>query len=130
MIKVDINKQGNYPVSSVKIRKALQEFFTDEGIVSDAIVSVALVGEKKMLSLGQKFLNEKATPAHNVLSFVPSESHEEFVYPADDLLQLGEIVVCYPVAFEEAKSQGIAIEKRVIELLLHGGEHLLGRHHN
>lgn len=130
MIKVQITKQSNYPVSSVKIRKVLQDFFTTEGIVSDALVSVAIVGELKMRELGHKFLGEDGTVTHNVLSFVPSESSAEFVYPDDNVVQLGEIVVCFPIAFEEAKKEGVSIEKKVIELLTHGGGHLLGRHHN
>ena len=41
MIKVSITKQSNYPVSVAPIKKKLAKFFSQNGIVSDAEVSVA-----------------------------------------------------------------------------------------
>lgn len=127
MIKVDIVKQSNYPVSSPKIKKALREFLSKKGIVSDAEVSVAIIGKEKMLELGRKYLKDKIL--HSILSFTPDEARERFVYPDDKLVHLGEIIVCYPKAVEEAKEEGKLIEERVCELIEHGAMHLLGFHH-
>ncbi|MFH1863345.1 MAG: rRNA maturation RNase YbeY [bacterium] len=136
MIKVDVVKQSNYPVSSTNIKKALRELLIKQGIVSDAEVSVAIVGEKKMLEVGRKYLKDKVL--HNVLSFtpdearyqtVPGEAIEKFIYPDDKLVHLGEIVVCYPKAVEEAKREDKLIEEKVRELVEHGAMHLLGFHH-
>ncbi|KKT66055.1 MAG: hypothetical protein UW61_C0032G0006 [Candidatus Curtissbacteria bacterium GW2011_GWC1_44_33] len=115
MIKVNVKKQSNYPISSTKIRKNLKDFLASHGIVSDAEVSVALVGENKMLEIGKKYLKDKSL--HNVLSFTADEIDSKFVFPPDGVIHLGEIIVCYPVAFEEAK------------LIEHGALHLLGIHH-
>lgn len=128
MIKINVRKQSNYPVSSVSLKKRLKKFFADHGIVSDAEVSVALVGEKKMLEISSKFLKDKKP--HNVLSFVPSEDKTEFVYPLDGVIHLGEIIICYPLAFNQAKKEGKLIDEKVYELAEHGGMHLLGKHHN
>ena len=49
MITVLVSKDSYYPVSSTKIKKFLKDFFAKNGIVSDAEVSVAIVGEKEML---------------------------------------------------------------------------------
>jgi hypothetical protein len=38
MIKVEVEKQSNYPVSAKLIRDTLKVFFTKEGITSDAFV--------------------------------------------------------------------------------------------
>ena len=76
MIKVNVAKQTNYPVSSPKIKKALRAFLKDKGIVSDAEVSVAVVDEKKMKDLGKRYLKESGGTAHNVLSFTASEARE------------------------------------------------------
>jgi probable rRNA maturation factor len=126
MIKVRVKKQSNYPISSKKIREVLKDFLASHGIVSDAEVSVALVGEEKMLEIGKKFLKDKEI--HNVLSFTSDEAG--FVYPPDGKIHLGEIVVCYPKVFEEAKKEGKLIEEKVIELVSHGALHLLGIHHD
>jgi len=127
MIKVDVVKQSNYPVSSVKLKTRLREFLSSKGIVSDAEVSVAIVGEKKMFDIGRRYLKDKTL--HNVLSFTPDEAIEKFVYPNDKLIHLGEIIVCFPKALEEAKDEGKLIEEKVYELIEHGANHLLGFHH-
>ncbi len=127
MIKVLITKQSNYPVKSADIKKKLAKFFADHGIVSDAEVSVAIVGEKKMMDIGNKFLKDKKL--HNVLSFVTDEAKGEFVYPPNGVIDLGNIVVCYPLAVKEAVEENVLIEERVYELIEHGGMHLMGIHH-
>ena len=127
MIKVLVKKQGNYPISAKKIKDFLRQHLKKEGIVSDAEVSVVIVGEKKMLALGRKYLHDKKL--HNVLSFTEDEIHEKFVYPPDGKIHLGEIIICYPKVIEEAKTEGKMIEEKALELIEHGTEHLLGRHH-
>jgi probable rRNA maturation factor len=127
MLKVTLFKQSNYPINSPKIKGNLKEFFKNHGIVSDAQVSVALVGEKKMLDIGKKYLKDKNI--HNVLSFTPDETKEKFVYPPDGVVYLGEIMVCYPVAVKEAKDENKLIDDKVYELIEHGAMHLLGIHH-
>lgn len=127
MIKVSILKQANYPVKSSTIKQKLSEFFTKKGIVSDAEVSIAIVGESKMLSIGKKYLGDKKI--HNVFSFTPDEVKTSFVMPPDGIIHLGEIIVCYPVALKEAKAENVLIEKKVYDLIEHGAMHLLGFHH-
>ena len=129
MIQVYLSKQSNYPISSPKLKKRLKEFLTEQGIVSDSDVYVSLVGEKKMLDLSKKHLNEDNV-LHNVLSFTEDEVKGKFVYPPENIIHLGEIIVCYPKAFQEARSEGKLIEEKVWELVKHGAYHLLGKHHS
>ena len=127
MINISVTKQSNYPVKVSVIKKKLAEFMAKNGIVSDAEVSVAIVGEKKMLEIGAKYLKDKKL--HNVLSFVPNEVKGSFVYPPDGSIQLGEIIICYPLAVKEAGEGNVLIDERVYELIEHGAFHLLGIHH-
>lgn len=128
MIRVNIKKQGNFPVSSIKIKKSLTELFLGEGIVSNADINVLIVGKSQMDKLGKKYLS-KNEPLHNVLSFVESESGGNFVNPPDNILHLGNIALCYPLAVKEAGEEGLLTEEKVIELLKHASYHLLGKHH-
>jgi probable rRNA maturation factor len=127
MIKVSVNKQSNYPVKVPAIKKKLAEFLVKSGIVSDAEVSVAIVSEAKMMEIGNKYLKDKKL--HNVLSFVPSEIKGGFVFPPDNKIHLGEIIVCYPMAVKESEEENILIDERVCELIEHGATHLMGIHH-
>lgn len=126
MVKVNVFKQSNYPVKVSEIKKKLAAFFVKNGIVSDAEVAVAIVGETKMMTVGKKFL--KDGKLHNVLSFTPAES-PGFVFPPDGVIHLGEIIVCYPVAVKEAGIDNVLTGAKVYELIEHGAMHLLGIHH-
>ncbi len=127
MIKVYVKKQANYPIKASEIKNNLKDFFKKQGIVSDAQVSVAIVGEKKMLEISKKYLKDNRV--HNVLSFTHEGSKGEFVYPPGERIDLGEIIVCYPKVIEEAQSEGKKVAKKVNELIEHGGLHLMGIHH-
>ena len=129
MIRVNVKKQAHYPVNSKKLKTSLRNFFQAQGIVSDAEVSVAIVGKAKMLEYGKDYLQEKGDKLHNVLSFTPEETKGKFVYPPDGLLHLGEIVICYPKLLEEAEDEGVLIDEKAVELALHAAAHLMGIHH-
>ena len=134
MIKVSITKQGNYPVKSSVIKKKLADFFVKNGIVSEASVSIAIVGEKKMFEVGKKHptspeLRGASKKLHNVLSFTPSEAKGNFVYTPDGVIYLGEIIVCFPVAVKEAGVDNVLVNEKVYELIEHGAQHLMGIHH-
>ena len=129
MIKVYVKKQSNYPVDTPDLKQILRDFLKEEGIVSDSVVNIWIVGKDKMYDLAEKYLDEKNI-LHNVLSFPATETKEDFVYPPDEYLYLGEIIVCYPKAFEEAKQEGKRIDEKVQELVKHGALHLLGKHHD
>ncbi len=117
----------------MSIKKKLASFFTRSGIVSDAEVSVAIVGKKRMMEIGGKYLKDvhgkPDKKLHNVLSFTPAEIKEDFIYPPGGPIYLGEIIVCYQEALREAKDENILIDERVYELVEHGAKHLLGIHH-
>lgn len=131
MIKVNVKKESSYPVSSPQLKQKLKKHLKGLGIVSDAQVSVALVSEKTMRGLGKKYLKEKdSDPVHNVLSFPNAEVIGEFVEPPDEVISLGEIVVCFPIAKEMAKKEGVLIEEMVWSLVEHSALHLLGIHHH
>ena len=127
MVKVSFSKQSNYAVSAAPIKKKLANFFVKMGIVSDAEVSIAIVGEKRMMELGRKYLKDKKL--HNVLSFTPTETKVNFIYPPGGTIYLGEIIVCYQEALREAKDENVLTDEKVYELIEHGAMHLLGIHH-
>ena len=129
MIKIYVTKQSNYPVSALKLKEKLKNFLLQKGIKSDALVEISLVGEAQMNELAREH-NLDGGEIHNVFSFPASELRGEFVYPPDDIIRLGEIVICYPKVFEVAKSEGIKIDDKVYELVEHGAKHLLGEHHD
>jgi probable rRNA maturation factor len=127
MIRVRVFKTSNYPVAVPPLKKKVKAFLLAKSVSSDAEISIAFVSKPRMLEIVKKYLKENNL--HNVLSFTESEVGPKFVYPPDSPLQLGEVVVCYPVAVEEAKKENLTIDEKVWQLVEHGIMHLLGYHH-
>lgn len=118
MLKVLITRQARYPTDVGALRKRIKDTLGQHG-ATEAEVSVALVGERKMRKLGQKYLGESQKhPAHEVLSF-----------PQGDGGSLGDIVICYPEARKIAIRKNWMMDDVVGELAEHGTLHLLGIHH-
>lgn len=86
-------------------------------------VSVNLVGETKIKNLNKKYRNKNT--ATDVLSFPLSTA----VLKKYDILPLGDIFICLPVAKKEAREENISIEKKLAWLTVHGFLHLLGYDH-
>lgn len=129
MIKIYVKKTSSAGLDTPKLKRELKAFLLENGITSDAMVEVAIVGKSKMLQLAKEYLNEDNI-LHNVLSFPTSETKSKFVSPPDGYLHLGEIIVCYPKAAEEANLEKKRIDEKVIELVTHGALHLMGIHHD
>ena len=132
MVKVIIHTDTRYPVNRRVIRKAVLDTFSEFKIASgDLEVSVAVVGTRKMKDLSSKFL--KDTQAHEVLAFAQEEISESngrgFVNPPDDILRLGDIVICWPEVLESASREETMVDDQLYFLSRHATEHLLGKHH-
>lgn len=83
-----------------------------------------------MRELNRTYRNLDATT--DVLSFPlhdPSQSANPFVDVPDGTMRLGDIIVSYPEAVEEATEENKMVDEKICELVLHGLEHLLGNHH-
>jgi probable rRNA maturation factor len=52
-----------------------------------------------------------------------------FALPPDGVIRLGEVIISYPQAVEQAKEQGHSPERELALLIIHGILHLLGYDH-
>ncbi len=128
MIKVVVFKTSNYPVSSPALKRKVRAFLEAKGIKSDTEVFISFVSKPRMIKIAKKYLKEDNV--HNVLSFTEKEVAFPFVYPPGNFTQLGEVVVCYPKAVEEAKKENVTMDEKIWQLVEHGLMHLLGHHHS
>jgi len=132
MVNVIIHTDTRYPVNRRVIRKAVLDTFSEFKISGgDLEVSVAVVGSRKMKELSLKFLKDRET--HEVLAFAQEEISQSevggFVNPPDNILRLGDIVLCWPEILEEASRQDSMVDDQLYFLTGHATEHLLGKHH-
>ena len=125
MITVLFQTESHFPVDRKSIKDAIEKALVNE-VHRDAEVSVSIVGDRQMKMLNKKYRNLDQTT--DVLSFCLNEG-EAFVEAPDDVLRLGDIVVSYPQAVAEAQEENKLVLDQIILLVLHGLDHLLGKHH-
>lgn len=142
MVSVLISSDSKFPVSRAKIKAAVESVLKDKHVTSDVEVSVLVCGTRKSSELAKKYLEDDFP--HNVLSFPLLEDVADiggrpfarpglgkgFVVGVDGSLVLGDIVICYPLAQEEANRDNVLVDTKVAELVSHGMLHLLGEHHD
>lgn len=129
MIHVLFQTESHFPVKKSVVTNAIVKSLTGR-VTKDTEVSVTVVGDRRMRELNHAYRKLDATT--DVLSFPqydPSQPMRPFVDPPDGVLRLGDIVVSYPEAIREATEENTMVDEKIIELVLHGLEHLLGNHH-
>lgn len=125
MIHILFTTESHFPVNRKKIKKAVEDALQNE-VHRDAEVSISVVGDRRMRGLNKKYRSLDKTT--DVLSFGLNEG-EAFVESPDDILRLGDIVVSYPQAVDEARTENKLVDDQIVFLVLHGLDHLLGHHH-
>jgi probable rRNA maturation factor len=138
MVFVDVLADSKFPISRPGVRKAIEEQLLSRNVTSDVSVSVLVCGIRKSAEIAKKYLGD--SEAHDVLSFPLSLAGEKLFSPTgkngrrflenpNEPLALGDIVVCYQLAQEEANEDNMMVDDKISELVKHGVLHLLGEHH-
>ena len=123
-MEVEIRNCTRKPVNESAIKKAVAETLKLLRLKSDAILSVALVGGKKMRSLNKSWRKKDA--ATDVLSFSFLEAGGN---DAGATKEAGEIIICLPVAARQARLYGLSEKKQIARLAAHGTMHIFGLDH-
>ena len=108
------------------IRRAVKATLAYESIVKDAEVSFTCCQNEEIRVLNREY-RQKDAPT-DVLSFPLYESRLE-IEEEQEILTLGDIVVSYERAAEQAESFGHSTQREVVFLTIHSVLHLLGYDH-
>lgn len=133
-MKISIKTESRYPVDKKHIRKTIKEYLKSkqEFEETEVAIDVYFVGDRKMKTLNQKYLDRDKTT--DVLSFSLTEEDkeidEEFITAPEDILHLGEVIVSYPQARKQAGENNVLVDEEIDRLVIHGLKHLLGIHHD
>lgn len=118
--------ESRYLVNRKRIKAVVKRTLDSNNIHLNVEVSVAIVGDRKMKALNEKYRNKPGTT--NVLSF-PLAEGEQAKLPKNDTTYLGDIVISYPVVIKESARDETMVDEKIEELVEHGLRHLLGIHH-
>ncbi len=126
MINIIVNSDPRYNINRAALRAAVLEALLKNRVSGKIEVGINIVGDRKMHELNQKFRGIDATT--DILSFA-LEGSFGFISSPDKILRLGDIVISYPEALEDASYDGTSGDDEIKSLVQHGINHLLGMHH-
>lgn len=136
MINIIVSSDPRYDVNKSAIENTVASILQKHRIGGKVELGVNIVGDRKMHELNRKYRGIDSTT--DVLSF-SLEDHNAgnlqhlpkigFIAAPDKWLRLGDIVISYPQAVEDASLDGIAVDEEIKTLVEHGVNHLLGIHH-
>jgi probable rRNA maturation factor len=135
------NQQRSIYLNQQRIIRELRKALTLTGL-QNAELSILFVNSRRMKLLNARYRG--VNQVTDVLSF-PQLSQEEIkdlrkrqailkkphianVMPPSDIL-LGDIVICLPVASQQAKDLRVSFTAHLLRLMVHGLLHLLGYDH-
>lgn len=127
MIKVLVTSESRYPANRKLIREVVARTVRNHSHVDKALVSVAVVGDRKMRELSKKYRGIDKTT--DVLSFTFEEAQLGSGVGPDGFTRLGDVVVSFPQVREWAMKRNRLLDEILAELVEHGTLHLLGKHH-
>jgi len=129
MITINILADAKYPVDREGLREHLIKILAKYKLVNDVELSISIVGKRKMSEYHKLYMQIEGPT--DVLSFPLNDPADErpFVASPDGILRLGDIVICYPVAVDEALEKQCKVDGQIQFLVEHGLMHLLGYHH-
>ncbi len=129
MIQVNLFVGSRYPVDRKQIRQTVARVLQEYG-VKEAQVDISIVGKRKIKQLNETKLKHRGTT--DVLSFPQHDRGQlkDFPLPANVPPHLGDIVISYPAALENARRFGKLVDKQISFFVEHALLHLLGYHHD
>jgi probable rRNA maturation factor len=113
------------PLLAERLQRIAEAVLTQEGRSGE--VAVVLTDDESIQELNRDFLGEDMPT--DVLSFSAQEDVGPFVAAPEAGGYLGDVIISYPRAVQQAREQGHSPEKELNLLLVHGILHLLGYDH-
>lgn len=96
--------------------------------IVDSEVSLVITSDSRIQEINRTYRRVDA-PTDVIAFALRDETDEGFISPPDGLIHLGELVVSYPMAVQQAQEQSHSIQQELAILIVHGILHLLGYDH-
>ena len=112
------------------VGRIAQRVLKAEGITPPYEVGLLFTDSETVQRLNRDYRGvDEATDVLAFSMLPPEEGDSFFVVPPDGVTHLGEVIVSYPRAVEQAQEQGHSVDKELALLVIHGTLHLLGYDH-
>jgi probable rRNA maturation factor len=125
LITVQIEPQYEDRLDGDKLHQLAMTVLREEGAPTPCEVGIVITDDEEVHALNRQYLGHDYQT--DVISFGMSEGGDaEFVTPAERPQYLGDVVISYDRAAEQASDYGHSTEVEVATLMVHGLLHLLG----
>lgn len=125
MFEIDIQNEAGYSVDETRIVDAIAQVLSAHEAPPWSAITVVLTDNDEVAALNRQFRGIDAPT--DVLSFPADDLPEEL---AEELGYLGDLVIAYPYASDQAAQLGHALMDSLSLLVIHGTLHLLGYDHD
>ena len=120
-IETHIGARYASKVKALRLRQAAQATLDQQRVKQPVELSIVVTGNAQLRALNREFRDIDAPT--DVLSFATGETLPP------DRVYLGDVIISYPKAREQAEAGGHAVEAELQLLVVHGVLHLLGHDH-
>lgn len=123
-LDVQIDEAFAAQVGEDVLRRVVQETLRAEGVIGPVELGLLVVDDARIQALNRQYL--ACDWPTDVIAFGLEGGDPDFVTPPDGVRYLGDVVVSYPQAVEQAAEQGHSPTRELACLVAHGVLHLLG----
>ena len=129
-IDICIEEEFRGLVSEDWAKKIARQVLKAEGVAPPYEVSLVFTDSDTVHRLNRDYRGvDRATDVLAFYMLPQKETDSSFALPPDGVLHLGEVIISYPQAVEQAKEQGHPVEQELALLIIHGILHLLSYDH-
>jgi probable rRNA maturation factor len=129
-VEISIGENFRGLVDEGWVRRIAQTVLKSEGVAPPYEVSLVFTDSETVKQLNRDYRGvDEPTDVLAFYMLPQKEADSSFALPPDGVTRLGEIIISYPQAVEQAKEQGHSTEKELALLVIHGILHLLDYDH-
>jgi len=129
-IEIFVEEEFRGVVDQSWARRIAQQVLKAEGVAPPYEVSLVFTNSETVKQLNRDYRGvDEPTDVLAFYMLPQKEVDSSFALPPDGVTRLGEVIISYPQAVEQAREQGHSPERELALLVIHGILHLLGYDH-
>ena len=129
-IEVFVDEEFRGVVNGGWVKKIVRQVLKTEGVVPPYEVSLVFTNSEAIKQLNRDYRGVDEPTDVLAFSMLPQKGTDSsFPLPPDGFTRLGEVIISYHQAAEQAREQGHSPERELALLVIHGILHLLGYDH-